>query len=68
MIAAAAAADTTFAAALCVAGVLAADLFVGHLRKIDRRQWRDVDEDDRHQALMNEIRRHTDDDAIRWRP
>lgn len=55
-----AAADTAFAATLIVAGVLAADIFVGHLRKLDRYRWRDADEDDRHQALMNEIRRHTD--------
>jgi len=65
--AAAAAADTCFAAALVVAGVLAADVLVGHLRKLNRRQWRDADEDDRHQALMDEIRRH-DDDTIHWRP
>ena len=60
-----AAADVCFAAALCTAGLLAADVLWSHLRKVDRRRQPDADEHDHHAALMEEIRRH--DDEPRWR-
>ena len=54
------AADTAFAAALCTLGLLAADLIYTRLRRVDRLRRPDADEHDHHAALMEEIRKHAD--------
>jgi hypothetical protein len=41
---------------------------VDHLHHLDERANRDADRDDHDRALMREIRRHTDDGDVRWRP